>query len=82
VDLVAVELEDRHTSGFGALPIHDLLLKDQLEALQSACPNTVSSNERFEPHLTTASCAPPRRGLESASRSRAQALLRPLWARA
>lgn len=33
VGLVAAELKDKHTSGFGALPIHNLMLHDQLQAL-------------------------------------------------
>lgn len=38
VELVAADLEHRHSRGFGSHPIHGLLLRDQLDALASRLP--------------------------------------------
>jgi len=36
--LILAELQDKHSSGFGSLPIHALLLQDQLDALAKSRP--------------------------------------------
>ena len=41
-DLVLAELKDPHSSGFGALPIHNLLLQEQLEALRKRAPELLT----------------------------------------
>lgn len=46
VSLVAAELKDRHSSGFGAIAIHNLLLEDQLEELLGKVPD-LARNERY-----------------------------------
>lgn len=46
VELVAAELKDKHTSGFGAIAIHNLLLEDQLVALAKKVPD-LDRNERY-----------------------------------
>ena len=38
-DLILTDLKDPHSSGFGSLPIHNVLLQDQLETLAKARPD-------------------------------------------
>ncbi|MBI2923365.1 MAG: hypothetical protein HYY18_20095 [Planctomycetes bacterium] len=45
-EMVAAELKDRHTSGFGAIPIHNLMLQEQLEKLRKLVPDLIQ-NEAF-----------------------------------
>ena len=42
IDCIVKELNDRHSGGFGSLPIHKLLLLDQLQQLRQRLPKLAS----------------------------------------
>jgi len=45
-ELVARELKDRHSHGFGGIPIHSSMLEDQLQQLRALVPE-LAQNQKF-----------------------------------
>src|SRR4051812_13845499 len=43
-EMVAVELKDKQSSGFGSIPIHNLMLQDQLDALLKLVPALIQND--------------------------------------
>jgi len=52
VDLVAKELADRRSSGFGSLKVHGLMLLDQLEGLARKRPDVMKDRDFINAYIT------------------------------
>ncbi|HVO31522.1 MAG TPA: hypothetical protein VMV18_12335, partial [bacterium] len=51
-ELVAAELKDRQSSGFGSIPVHNLLLQEQLDALLKLVPALIQTDAFVYAYLT------------------------------